>query len=168
MLLAVDVNYKDDEAFAAGVAFNKWTDDIPVFEITARLKGVNAYIPGSFYLRELPVILELIKHLNEKPDVIIIDGYVWLGSERKDGLGGYLYKALGGKAAVIGVAKSAFKDMPEELKLCRGKSKRPLYITSAGVVENMAKTFIAQMHGPNRIPELLKRADRLSREIALL
>lgn len=164
MKLAVDVNYKTDEAFAAGVIFYNWTDEKPAGELKARLKGVSSYIPGSFYKRELPVILELMKELKELPEVIIIDGYVWLGEDKKDGLGGHLYKVLNAKAPVIGVAKSAYKNSPEEIKLYRGKSQRPLFITSAGIDNQQAKACIAQMHGQNRIPALLKRADQLSRE----
>ncbi|MGE5430369.1 MAG: endonuclease V [Syntrophomonadaceae bacterium] len=164
MNLAVDVHYYMEEAFAAGIAFHNWTDDRPSYEVTASLKGINSYIPGSFYLRELPVILELLKKLNESPETIVIDGYVWLGREKKDGLGGRLYKALNKKIPVIGVAKSPFKDTPESLKLFRGKSFRPLFITSAGIDLEEAKTYISHMHGQNRIPTLLKMADRLSRE----
>lgn len=163
MILAVDVSYNPDEAFAAGIEFNNWTDEKPSREITASLKGVSSYIPGSFYLRELPVILELLKKLNEMPEAIIIDGYVFLGSEKKDGLGGRLYKALNGRVPVIGVAKSAFKDTPDDIKIYRGKSMRPLFITSAGMGLEEAKTYILHMHGQNRIPILLKRADELSR-----
>lgn len=164
MILAVDVNYKTDEAFAAGVIFHDWTDEKPARELRARLKGVSSYIPGSFYKRELPVILELLKQVQELPEVIVIDGYVWLGEDKKDGLGGHLYKVLNGKVPVIGVAKSAYKDSPEETKLYRGRSLRPLFITSAGIDNQLAKTFISQMHGQYRVPALLKRADQLSRE----
>ncbi|MCU7491617.1 MAG: endonuclease V [Ignavibacteria bacterium] len=165
MILAVDVSYNQDEAFAAGVASShNWTDEKPSYEVTTSLKGINSYIPGSFYLRELPVILELLKKLNEMPEAIVIDGYVWLGSEKKDGLGGRLYIALNKKIPVIGVAKSPFKDTPETIKLLRGKSLRPLYVTSAGISLQEAKTYISHMHGRNRIPALLKRADQLSRE----
>lgn len=163
MVLAVDVSYDQDEAFAAGVTFNNWMDEKPLSEVTASLKGMRNYIPGSFYLRELPAILELMNKLNETPEAVIIDGYVWLGSEKKDGLGGRLYKALNGRVPVIGVAKSAFKDTPEETKLFRGKSIRPLFITSAGMDLEEAKTYILHMHGMNRIPTLLKKADELSR-----
>ncbi|MGE5352509.1 MAG: endonuclease V [Acidobacteriota bacterium] len=164
MILAVDVSYNMDEAFAAGVAFNNWKDEKPLYEVTASQEGIMSYIPGSFYLRELPVILELLKKLNEMPEVIIVDGYVWLGREKKDGLGGRLYKALDKKIPVIGVAKSPFKDTPENLKLLRGRSLRPLFITSIGISLEEAKTCIAHMHGDNRIPTLLKRADQLSRK----
>ncbi|MCU7496328.1 MAG: endonuclease V [Ignavibacteria bacterium] len=163
MNLAVDVSYKADEAFAAGVAFYDWTDEAPAYEVTARLKGISSYIPGSFYLRELPAILEVIKKLRQAPEVIVIDGFVWLGRDKKDGLGGRLYKSLNERIPVIGVAKSAFKDTPEELRLYRGRSSRPLFITSAGIDAGEAKSLIAIMYGQNRIPFILKRADQLSR-----
>jgi deoxyribonuclease V len=91
------------------------------------------------------------------------DGFVWLGRDKKDGLGGRLYKSLNERIPVIGVAKSAFKDTPEELRLYRGRSSRPLFITSAGIDAGEAKSLIAIMYGQNRIPFILKRADQLSR-----
>ena len=164
MILAVDVSYKTDEAFASGVGFRNWTDENPAYEVTAHLKGIKRYIPGSFYLRELPAILKLLKKVKEPPEVIVIDGYAWLGKDKKDGLGSRLYKSLNEKIPVIGVAKSAFKNTPEDLELYRGKSKRPLFITAAGMDEKEAKKLILKMQGQTRIPALLKRADKLSRE----
>ena len=94
----------------------------------------------------------------------MIDGYVYLGKERTPGLGRYLYEALDKQVAVIGVAKNAFKNTPASTKLRRGKSQRPLYVTAAGIDEVDAKGYIQDMHGRDRIPTVLKRVDRLSRE----
>ena len=97
------------------------------------------------------------------PEHIVIDGHVYLDDARKPGLGKYLYDALQGKAAIIGVAKSPFKSTPADAAIFRSKSKRPLYVTATGVDEHTAKGFIRQMHGPYRLPTLLKRADELCR-----
>ena len=48
----------------------------------------------------------------------------------------------------------------------RGSSRRPLYVSAAGMELQEAKRHIAQMHGKFRMPALLKRADQLSRAAA--
>ena len=73
--------------------------------------------------------------------------------------------SIAAKCSVIGVAKRRFAAAPEETKIYRGKSRTPLYVTSAGIPLAKAKACIAAMHGPYRIPTLLKRADQVARMI---
>lgn len=97
-------------------------------------------------------------------DVIIVDGYVTLNDDGKQGLGGYLYDALGGRIPVIGVAKTLFNQPNSgRTALVRGDSKKPLYITAKGMDLQQAYHNIRRMHGGYRIPTLLKRMDQLSR-----
>ena len=119
-----------------------------------------SYVPGSFYKRELPCILALLDKLKQIPVEMIIDGYVWLGA--RSGLGQHLFEALGCRIPVIGVAKSAFPGAAAE-KIYRGTSRRPLYITAAGVPIGIAAGNISRMHGPHRIPNLLKQVDQISK-----
>jgi deoxyribonuclease V len=164
MILAVDVDYRHDRAVAAGVLFNAWNAITAVQEIRLDCQITNDYVPGEFYRRELPCILNLLKKLNKHVDIIVIDGFVYLGEERRPGLGMVLYERLKGKVAVIGVAKSAFKDTPASTELLRGSSQRPLYVTAIGIEEDVARQAIQQMYGKNRLPTLLKQVDRLCRE----
>jgi deoxyribonuclease V len=97
------------------------------------------------------------------PTCIVVDGYVYLGREKKPGLGKYLYDALSGETAVIGVAKSHFRGTPRVAEIRRGDSRRPLYVTAVGVSQEEAKWRIKGMCGENRIPLLLKRVDQLCR-----
>lgn len=171
MKLAVDVHYSRNSARAAGVAFEKWSDPAPLLTLTVSTPIMAEYVPGSLYLRELPPILSLIHKLRKDegiwPEYIVIDGYVWLTSRRLPGLGLHLHQQLaqqpGPRPRVIGVAKNPYKDTPAPT-LFRGGSKKPLFITAAGVNEQMAVAFIASMHGRSRIPDLLKLADSLSRQ----
>ncbi len=166
MILAVDVHYNDPGAVAAGVLFNDWPDERPVSEWTTRIPRVRPYTPGRFYEREAPCILDLLKKIAPLPRTIIVDGHVYLGEDRKKGLGRHLYDALQGKVIVIGVAKAPFKNTPPSVELLRGRSKRPLYVTAAGVSDETAGEFITRMHGNNRMPTLLKRVDQLCRRAA--
>jgi deoxyribonuclease V len=160
--LCLDVQYSDSTAVVAGVLFAEWADAAPMQEITLSLPTPGEYVPGAFYKRELPCLLSLIEPLAELPSVIIIDGYVWLGPE-SPGLGDHLYRALDKKVAVIGAAKTCFKSQDQAQQVFRGQSKRPLYVTSAGMGTQGAAQYILSMHGEHRIPTLIKRADQLAR-----
>lgn len=48
-------------------------------------------------------------------------------------------------------------------ELCRGASRRPLYITAIGSDYLTAAEHIREMAGDHRIPTLLKTVDRLAR-----
>lgn len=96
---------------------------------------------------------------------VVVDGYVHLGADQKDGLGMYLHKQV--HLPVIGVAKNYFKETPKECELYRGTSQKPIYVTAVGYPQNQAKIMIQKMYGKNRIPDLLKLADRYSRDQSL-
>jgi deoxyribonuclease V len=164
MILAVDVSYPEDQAVAAGVLFNTWDDCDPSRVLLTRLAEVDAYEPGQFYKRELPCILALVKRLERLPEHIIVDGYVYLGSEKRPGLGKHLYDALEEQSAVIGVAKTRFRDTSVAAEVFRGGSQRPLYVTAVGVGAAEAKGLIAGMCGEHRVPAILKLVDKLSKQ----
>lgn len=162
--LAVDVHYRDDgSALAAGILFANWETDAVARETAVTIPTVSAYVPGRFFERELPCILALVESLDTAPATIVIDGYVTLGPDERPGLGAHLFEALDRKIPVIGVAKNRFRDTPPSAELLRGRSARPLYVTSAGIAQEEAKRRVASMHGTGRIPSLLAAADRLSR-----
>ncbi len=94
--------------------------------------------------------------------VVIIDGYAWLGGQRR-GLGAHLYEALDKRAAIIGVAKTRFVGADPVALVTRGGSRTPLFVTAAGMDVAEAASQIRAMHGNHRIPTMLKRADQLSR-----
>jgi deoxyribonuclease V len=163
MIACVDVNYRTEGAVAACVLFHDWTDAAPVSETVVSIETVEAYQPGQFYRRELPCLLKVLESLAVLPDVIVIDGYVWLGAHNEPGLGAHLYHALGDQVPVIGVAKTRFFAAKLVQEIRRGSSNSPLYVTAAGVDLAEAATQIRSMHGPYRIPTLLRRVDQLCR-----
>jgi deoxyribonuclease V len=163
MIACTDVHYGKTQAIAACLLFRDWPDDYSCLEVTERIQQPLPYEPGRFYRRELPGLLSVIGRLVDRPGVIIIDGYVWLGDEFHPGLGAYLYEALGRTATVIGVAKTLFKEGPAVRAIKRGTSLRPLYITTAGIDLNEAAERVVELHGEFRIPTLLKTVDRLCR-----
>ncbi len=161
-IAALDVGYRTTGALGAGVLFKGWEADRTMAEATVETAAVADYVPGEFYLRELPILLSVISQLPQVPNHIVIDGYVWLNEERP-GLGGHLWAALDERPVVVGVAKNPFRGASPCAEVRRGNSTRPLFVTSAGIPLAEACHHVATMHGPHRIPTILRRVDALSR-----
>lgn len=165
MLACVDVDYRDPDAVAACVVFRHWTDDAPVSRIAHRLTSIEPYVPGQFYRRELPCLLAVLNRVSEPLATVIIDGYVWLGDETQPGLGAHLFRALGERIPVIGVAKTRYASARVAVPVLRGEtSTRPLFVSAVGMEVSRAAECIKSMHGAHRLPTLIKLADRLCRD----
>ncbi len=159
LIVAVDVDYRETGAVAAGLWFRGWAAETAEFQITAQFRDAAPYEPGAFYLRELPCLLGVLA-LGPRPDVIVVDGYVWLG-DGVNGLGAHLHNATG--VVVVGVAKTRFATATDAMDVCRGTSRSPLFVSAVGMPVALAATNIAGMSGPFRIPALLKQVDSLAR-----
>jgi len=166
MIVAIDVYYREDEANAAAICFKDWESEEIIATESCIVKNLFPYVSGQFYKRELPCILHVLELCRQEViEAIIIDGYVVLDNEGKLGLGGYLYQTLEERIPIIGVAKRAFiKNTDQLIKLERGKSRNPLFITSLGMDLQEAATKIENMKGEYRIPTLLKLVDQESRK----
>lgn len=162
MIACLDVHYRDPGAVAAGLWFRRWEDSASSAEIVLPIERVAPYRSGQFYLRELPCLLAVLEK-GPPVEVVVVDGYVWLGAEQRPGLGAHLYQALGEKVAVIGVAKTRYPGATRAQELRRGTSRSPFYVTAAGMEVGEAARHVAEMHGPHRIPTLLRRVDQLCR-----
>lgn len=164
MILAVDVHYHSDStATAAGVLFREWHSDTADQVVAHQIGQVAPYRPGYFFERELPCLLALISKLDTRPDLVIIDGYVWLGADHGPGLGAHLHAALRGAIPVIGIAKTRFHGTPPGTEVIRGLSARPLFVTAAGIDAETAKSLVRSMHGQFRMPTMLSEVDRACR-----
>ena len=165
MKIVMDVGYDETKANAASLSFQNWNDSQPITSHKNIIQNIAAYEPGQFFKRELPCLLEALKNYDlKKVDTIIVDGFVWLNSDRKKGLGIYLFEALDKKIPIIGVAKRKFHGENIFMKTIeRGESKNPLFITAEGIDVQQAAHLIQSMHGKFRIPTLLKEVDQLSR-----
>ena len=163
MIAALDVYYTDTDATAAAVVFDRWDAEVPVETYTVSTKDCGEYSPGQFYLRELKPLLALISDIREKIDIFVIDGYCHLSPDNKPGLGVHLMNSLPDEPVIIGVAKNRFRDSVHAVEVLRGDSERPLFVTAIGMDYADAASKLASMHGPYRVPTLLKEVDRLSR-----
>lgn len=163
MLCCCDVAYGHDRAVAAAVFFHDWADPSATGKHWVESTSAAGYKPGEFYRRELPILSRLLETHRPKLKTIIVDGYVWLDHDRP-GLGHYLYEEFECEIPVVGIAKNSFKDNGAAVSVLRGKSQKPLWVTAVGCEAAQAARSLQSMHGPFRIPTLLKAADTLCRE----
>lgn len=163
MKAALDVHYEEDRALAACVVFDGWSDSQPAALLREVLPAAAGYRPGRFFERELPCLLAVLDKAAVTFDTILIDGYVHLGTGDGKGLGARLFEALPYPAVAIGVAKSPLAIAGPCVPILRGRSRRPLFVSAIGCSVQRAARLVASMHGPYRIPTMLRLADRHSR-----
>jgi deoxyribonuclease V len=159
----LDAAYSNSAAAAACVLFAAWDAAAPLHVLTARRAAAAAYEPGAFYKRELPLLLAVLEQLEHPPGILVVDGYAWLDGEARPGLGAMLYRELAERVPVVGVAKSAFAGASACIPVSRGGSRRPLFVSAAGMEAAAAAGGVQSMHGPHRIPTLLQLADHAAR-----
>jgi len=166
IIACLDVDYRATGARAACVVIDGWNAVDPIAKYTRDISDVQPYEPGNFYRRELPCLLSLLEIVQEKPDVVVIDGYVWLASQNRAGLGAHLHAAIGHCIPIVGVAKSLFLGADSSTVVVaveRGASRSPLYVTSVGVDPKVAAIWVQSMAGQGRIPKVLRAVDQLAR-----
>lgn len=162
---AVDVHYPPDGGARAALIISPTAiyDEI-IEERTIEVADVVKYRPGNFYERELPPLRTLLSDSGTAPlEVLIIDGYVTLDPDGRPGLGAHVHTE-GLADIVIGVAKTRLHAATHAIEVIRGAtSQRPLYVTSAGTASDDAAQLVRSMSGTARLPDALRRVDRLAR-----
>jgi deoxyribonuclease V len=163
-IACLDVAYADTAAAVAGARIESWDAKGPSQMRVRRFDGpAESYEPGAFYKRELPLLLSIISEFDQPPEMIVIDGYVWLDANGQPGLGAHLFASLGRRIPVIGVAKTQYRNDTWSIPVVRGASQRPLFVTSAGIQTNQAAECVRRMHGDHRIPTILTLVDSAAR-----
>ena len=161
LFVATDVHYlADGSARAAAVVSADATFSRLVADRVEPVPEVAPYLPGQFYLRELPPLHAVLDGLAGMT-LLVIDGYADLDPAGKPGLGAHAQAEFG--VPVIGVAKTAFHTATHAIPVLRGTSARPLYVTAAGMPRTDAAELVRWMAGPHRMPDALRRVDTLAR-----
>lgn len=163
MKAILDVHYDKQIAHAACVEFLGWTDTAPARTIVVSTGVSSVYRPGRFFERELPCLLAVLEKARSHYESLIVDGYVFLKAPLVMGLGAHLEKALPYSPIVIGVAKNPLRVADRFVTIFRGKSKKPLFISSVNIEVEEAAGLVAGMDGSFRIPTLIRSADRACR-----
>jgi len=164
MIAAIDIHYKETYAKAVCVVFN-WEDETPQHIYTDIITEVEPYISGEFYKRELPCILKVLEQVSlDTLEAIILDGHVFVHNDHKYGLGGYVWEALDKKIPIIGIAKKSFIHTEKvATPIKRGTSESPLFVSCIGIDKETVLEKIQLLHGPHRMPTILKLVDSISR-----
>ncbi len=163
LFAAVDVHYRKKTATTALVEFSDFSTCSITRSFVQESEIPAPYVPGKFYLRELPCILKILEQTGKHYQMIVIDGFVFLRKPVCHGLGGYLAKALGYRTIIIGVAKNYFKRARRCVEVTRGRSSKPLYVSAFNMEPESAGLLIREMHGEYRIPSILRITDQLSK-----
>jgi deoxyinosine 3'endonuclease (endonuclease V) len=128
------------------------------------MDGVADYVPGRFFERELPCLRDALERVGTTFDVLVIDGFVHLKPPRIKGLGAHLAESIRYPVAVIGVAKNPLAIADRFVPVLRGRSRKPLWVSSINMPVQQAADLIAGMRGDHRLPVLVKMADQAARE----
>lgn len=76
MAIAVlDVCYLEVGARVACVLADSWASQVPSLTNVQVIEQVEPYRPGSFYRRELPCLMPVLRLLPESPSIIVVDVY---------------------------------------------------------------------------------------------
>jgi deoxyribonuclease V len=158
-----------------------YPDLTPVEEAAMEGPCPFPYVPGLLSFREAPIILEIWKKLTRRPEVLLVDGQ---GIAHPRGLGLAAHLGLLLDIPAIGVAKSKLVGEGEEpgreigaaTPLCwQGQAVgwilrtragiKPLYVSPGHRVSlaDCREIVLGCVKG-YRLPEPLRRADRLSRQ----
>jgi deoxyribonuclease V len=158
---AVDVHYLGAAGCRAAMVT---AADAQFAEITgsrvALVPETAPYRPAEFYLRELPPLRAVLPEAADLA-LIVVDGYVDLDPAGAPGLGAHVHAEYG--VPVVGIAKSGFKPATHAAEVVRGRSARPLFVTAAGISIADAAVMVSRMAGQYRIPDALRKTDRLAR-----
>jgi len=132
------------------------------------------YIAGFRAYRELPAMVEAYSKLNEKPDVVFVQGQGIIHLR----LGLASHFSLSVDVPVIGVANSLIDcEIKNEDILCNGKKKgkvfiskpesRPMYVSPGdGIsIESSLKLCKDFINLPHKLPEPMHLAGKYSREV---
>ncbi len=172
-----DVAYDGDDAIAAAVVTDAAGERV-LEEVCLRIRTDFPYVPGYLSYREFPAIERCYRHLDPKPDVLLIDGHGILHPARF-GIASYAGVALDTPA--IGVAKHLLVGQvgpsPGEpggatdiridgevlgAGLRSGPSRRLIYVSTGHATSLETAVRITKGLCRTRIPEPLRRADRLA------
>ena len=157
---------------------------LELLEVGRALRKVEfPYIPTYLSFRELPALLEAYRDLRRKPDLILVDGQ-GIAHPRGLGLASHLGVLL--DRPTVGVAKSPLFGEFEMPGLRRGEHTsilngdrvigavlrtrtgvKPLFVSPGHRVDvEDSIRYVLELTRGYRLPEPIRSADRLSREIA--
>jgi len=187
LIAGVDVEYdKESDTIAGAIALLDF-NTLKVVEVATHCMQVTfPYIPGLFSFREMPVLLEAWKKLNNRPDVIICDGQ-GRAHPRRFGLACHLGVEL--DIPTLGCGKSRLFGRYDQPAADRGaispllaeddgehignavrtrKDINPVFVSVGHKISlATATSLVLKMCTEYRLPETTRQADHYGREAFL-
>lgn len=166
-ILALDVAYKGSQYKGVGIVFSEWTQGEPSEVIEIKGRNNAPYIPGEFWKKEVPILKELCKNLDQIK-TIIVDGFLEVLDDRTEELNSSFYEHLmkelkGWKGQVIGIAKSDFGETGKKGYALRWeRGGKPLWIQWKNGKDPTKN--LKEMKGDKRLPDLLQFLDDKTKE----
>ncbi len=177
----VDAAFSETKVFAAACVY-RYPELTLSEQVHIAQKLLFPYVPGYLSFREGPAIIEAIKKLAQKPDLIIADGQ-GIAHPRSAGIASYLGVLL--DVPSIGCAKTRLVGEYREPRSKKGKWSELIYEENVvGAVlrtrDGVKPLFVSPGHrvdlessvrivlgcmGKYRIPEPVRCADMLSKKI---
>lgn len=176
----VDVGFEDDNTVtrAAVVVLDIETLE-PVTSAVARLPTTFPYVPGLLSFREVPAVLEAMKQLLVRPDLLLCDGQ-GIAHPRRLGIAAHLGLLV--DIPAVGVAKSrltgTYGELPREkgatvplmdkgeqigVVLRTRTNVKPLYISPGYRISiKTARELVMKCVTRYRLPETTRRAHKLA------
>ncbi len=178
-IAAVDASFIDDKVIAVATLF-RYPELENIQDIIAVEKVLFPYIPGFLTFREGPAIVAAIKKLRIQPDLILFDGQ-GIAHPRGIGIASHLGVIL--NIPTIGCAKSRlvgeFKEPGIECGSRKGlfyngkkvgavlrtrTNVKPVFVSPGHMIDIKSSIeIVMKCISQYRIPEPLRRADRLSK-----
>ncbi|MFW9943712.1 MAG: endonuclease V [Candidatus Sifarchaeia archaeon] len=175
IVTGIDVSYTEDAAVGCAVVMDLGSRETIRTE-QRTVECTAPYIPGYFFLREGPVLVELLRNLDETGP-ILIDGNGVL-HPRRLGLASHLGVHL--DLQTIGVAKKLLlgEIQPRQGNAARiidghdcigvglwlGKRKKPVYVSLGHRISLDTAVTVVEQASIDGYPEPLRRAHSLSKE----
>ncbi len=182
LIAGVDAGYDLRRGITRATAVIMEADTLTELEAVIAERPTDfPYVPGLLSFREAPAILEALDRLSERPDLILVDGQ-GMAHPRRFGLACHI--GVLADIPTIGVAKSRLvgtHDDPDEARGARTRlvhkgevigtvlrtraRAKPVYVSTGHRVclATAVETVLAA--APRfRLPEPIRRADRLTRQ----
>ncbi|BCJ57918.1 endonuclease V [Micromonospora endophytica] len=182
LVAGVDVSYdkSSPRITAAAVVFDLATG-VEVESAVVPGEVTFPYVPGLLAFREVPILLTALERLAARPDLVVCDGY-GIAHPRRFGLACHLGVVAG--LPTFGVAKTPFVagfDAPGEHRgdwsplragdevlgrvLRTQTGVKPVFVSVGHrTALEQATTLTLNLTPRYRLPEVIRRADHLSRE----
>lgn len=181
LVAGLDVSYaKESERLAAAAVVVDTTTHAVVEETVVKGFAVFGYYPGLLAFREVPILLQALRHLETAPDLLLCDGQ-GLAHPRRCGLACHLGVLTG--IAAIGCAKTHFVGEHAEPGMDRGQciplvdsgqtvgevlrtqdGVKPVYVSPGHAIGlAQASDVVLALCSRYRLPDPIRRADHISR-----